>query len=49
VHAFANEGLMDHTLHTVMIDRQGKLAANVEGNHVTAAQLTDLIESMLKR
>ncbi len=49
VHAFANEGLMDHTLHTVMIDRQGKLAANVEGNHVTAAQLTDLIETMLKR
>ena len=49
VHAFANEGLLDHTLHTVLIDRRGMLAANIEGNQFTAAQLGDLTESLLKR
>jgi protein SCO1 len=49
VHAFANEGLLDHTLHTVFIDRRGMLAANIEGNEFTAAQLGDLTESLLKR
>jgi protein SCO1 len=48
VHAFPNEGLMDHSLHTVLIDRQGKLVANVEGNQFTATQLGDLIEGILK-
>ena len=36
VHAFPNEGLMDHSLHTVLIDREGKLVANIEGNRFTA-------------
>ena len=49
VHAFANEGLLDHTLHTVLIDRRGMLAANIEGNQFTAAQLGDLTERLLKR
>lgn len=48
VHAFPNEGLMDHSLHTVLIDRQGKLVANVEGNQFTATQLGDLIEGVLR-
>jgi protein SCO1/2 len=48
VHAFPNEGLMDHSLHTVLIDRQGKLIANVEGNKFTATQLGDLVASVLK-
>jgi protein SCO1 len=49
VHAFANEGLIDHALHTVLIDRSGKLAANIEGNQFTAAQLGDLAASLLGR
>ena len=48
VHAFPNEGLMDHSLHTVLIDRRGRLVANVEGNGFTAAQLGDLTEGLLK-
>ena len=48
VHAFANEGLMDHSLHTVVIDRQGRLVANIEGNRFTAAQLGDVVEGVLK-
>lgn len=48
VHAFANEGLMDHSLHTVLIDRQGKLVANIEGNQFTAVQLGDLTERILR-
>jgi protein SCO1/2 len=47
VQAFPNEGLMDHSLHTVLIDRQGKLAANIEGNRFTASQLGDLTEGIL--
>lgn len=49
VQAFPNEGLLDHSLHTVLIDRQGKLAANIEGNRFTASQLGDLTEGMLGR
>jgi protein SCO1 len=49
VQAFQNEGLMDHSLHTVLIDRQGKLVANVEGNRFTAAQLGDLAEGVMNR
>jgi protein SCO1/2 len=48
VHAFPDEGLMDHSLHTVLIDRQGKVVANVEGNQFTATQLGDLTETVLK-
>jgi protein SCO1/2 len=48
VQAFPNEGLLDHSLHTVLIDRQGKLAANIEGNRFTASQLGDLTERLLE-
>jgi protein SCO1/2 len=48
VHAFPDEGLMDHSLHTVLIDRQGKLVANVEGNQFTASQLGDLTERVIR-
>lgn len=48
VHAFPDEGLMDHSLHTVVIDRQGTLVANIEGNQFTAAQLGDLTGSVLR-
>ena len=44
-----DEGLMTHSLHTVIIDRQGNLAANLEGNLFSARQLGDLVESVLNR
>jgi protein SCO1/2 len=44
-----DEGLMIHALHTVVIDRKGTLAANVEGNEFTADQLGDLIQTVLQR
>jgi protein SCO1/2 len=47
VAAFPDEGLMDHTLHTVVVNRDGTLAANVEGNEYTADQLGDLIARVL--
>jgi protein SCO1 len=41
---FPDEGLMDHSLHTAIITREGKLAANLEGNEFTAKQLGDLVQ-----
>ncbi|HEV3197809.1 MAG TPA: SCO family protein [Bryobacteraceae bacterium] len=38
------EGALTHSLHTVVIDRHGKLAANFEGNEFTAEQLGDFVE-----
>lgn len=43
-----NEGLITHALHTVILDRQGKLVANLEGNEFTAQQLGDLFDSVLR-
>ena len=42
-----DEGLMTHSLHTVIIGRRGDLAANVEGNRFTAVQLGDLVKTTL--
>lgn len=47
VHAFSNEGLLDHSLHTVVIDRQGRLVANIEGNQFTATQLGDVAAGVI--
>jgi len=33
----------------VIIDRQGNLAANLEGNEFTATQLGDLVETVMQR
>jgi protein SCO1/2 len=44
---FPDEGLMDHSLHTAIIDRQGRLVANLEGNEFTAQQLGDLVNTVL--
>lgn len=44
---FPDEGLMNHSLHTVVIDRRGKLVSNIEGNQYTADQLVDLIKTVL--
>jgi protein SCO1/2 len=44
-----DDGLFTHSLHTAVIDRQGKLAANMEGNQFSAKQLGDMVEAVLKR
>ena len=44
---FPDEGLVNHSLHTAVIDRQGKLVANIEGNQFSADQLADLVETVL--
>ena len=42
-------GVVTHSLHTVIIDRQGNLADNLEGNEFTAKQLGDLVDVELNR
>lgn len=44
-----DEGLFTHSLHTVVIDRGGKLAANFEGNEFSAEQLGDFVLSVMQR
>lgn len=46
---FSDEGLMNHSLHTAVIDRQRKLVANIEGNQFTADQLADLVQTVLSK
>ena len=45
---YPDEGEFIHSLHTLVVDRQGKLAANLEGNEFTAEELGDLVQSVLK-
>lgn len=45
---YPDEGQFIHSLHTLVIDRQGKLAANLEGNEFTAEELGDLVQNVLK-
>jgi protein SCO1/2 len=47
--AFPEEGLLNHSLHTAIIDRRGMLVANLEGNRFTAEQLGDLVQATLRR
>lgn len=49
VRAFATDGLMDHSLHTVIIGRDGRLVTNIEGNQFTATQLGDVVAGALRR
>jgi len=44
-----DEGFLTHSLHTVVIDRQGRIAASLEGNEYTSKQLGDLVESVIER
>jgi len=44
-----DEGFLTHSFHTVVIDRDGRLAANLEGNQFTADQLGDLVGTVLRR
>jgi protein SCO1 len=49
VTAWQDEGLMTHSLDTTVVDRQGRVAATLEGNEYTAKQLGDLIDALLNR
>ncbi len=40
-------GMMTHSLHTVIIDRQRNLVANIEGNKFTARELGDFVETVM--
>lgn len=44
-----DDGLFVHSLHTAVIDRRGRLIANIEGNTFTAQQLGDLVEVALRQ
>jgi hypothetical protein len=39
--------LIDHSVRSAIIDRQGTLVANIEGNQFTAEQLGDLLQTVL--
>lgn len=49
VNSWQDEGLLTHSLHTVIVNRQGRMAANLEGNEYTAKQLGDLAEAVMAR
>jgi protein SCO1/2 len=44
-----DEAALTHSLHTAVIDRQGKLVANLEGNQFTPEQLGDLVQTVLDK
>ena len=44
-----DDGYLTHTFHPLVIDRDGRLAANLEGNQFTADQLGDLVGTVLSR
>jgi protein SCO1/2 len=46
---WAEEGLITHSLQTAVIDRDGRLAASVEGKDFTPEQLGDLVGAVLDR
>jgi protein SCO1/2 len=46
---WVDEGSLIHSFNTAVIDRDGKLAANLEGNQFTAEQLGDLVNAVLER
>jgi protein SCO1/2 len=45
---FPDEGLMNHSLRTAIVDRQGALVAAIEGNQYTPEQLGDLVQAALR-
>ena len=46
---YPDEALLVHSFHTAVIDRQEKLAANLEGNEFSSQQLGDLVETLLNQ
>jgi len=49
VEFWPEEGLITHTLRTAVIDRDGRLAATVEGKDYSGEQLSDLLDTVLAR
>ena len=47
VESFPDEGLLNHSLRTVVIDRTGTISASIDGNQYTPEQLGDLIFTAL--
>jgi protein SCO1/2 len=43
-----DEGLMNHMVRTILVGRDGRLLANIEGNAFTPEQLGDLLRSLLE-
>jgi protein SCO1/2 len=43
-----DEGLITHSMRTAVIDRRGRLAANLPGRDFTVQQLGDLVETVLR-
>ena len=46
---YPDEALFVHSFHTVVIDRRGKMVANLEGNSFTAKQLGDLVLEVMEQ
>ncbi len=49
VEYWPDSGLITHTLQTAVIDREGRLAAAVEGKDFTGRQIADLVQVVLER
>jgi protein SCO1/2 len=49
VEYWPDSGLITHTLQTAVIDREGRLAAAVEGKDFTGRQIADLVQTVLDR
>jgi len=49
VEYWPDSGLITHTLQTAVVDREGRLAAAVEGKDFTGRQIADLVQSVLDR
>ena len=47
VQYWPDDGVYTHTLHTAVLDSEGNLAANLEGNKFTAQQLGDLVQTVM--
>ena len=43
-----DEGLLSHTMHTVVINRNGDLVSNLEGNEFTAEQLGNFLQTVME-
>ena len=42
-----DEAMLAHSMHTAVIDQEGKLVANLDGNEFTDEQLGDLIQTVM--
>ncbi|HEU4691811.1 MAG TPA: SCO family protein [Vicinamibacterales bacterium] len=49
VRFYPDEGLLNHTVRTAVVGRDGRLVALIEGNQHTAAQLGDLVQGVIGR